>query len=156
MARRWLRDDNLAEDIVQEIFIQIWKSAERYDPDLSSERTWIATIARRRLIDVRRKQGSALPLQELQTDAIGLEDAGEAAAILDEEARAARGALSRLAPEQQRMVSLSVLDGLSHSQIAEHTGLPLGTVKTHVRSGLARLRGLLGAAGPRGGKGVRS
>lgn len=146
MARRWLRDDALAEDVVQEIFIQIWKSADRYDPKLSGERTWIATIARRRLIDVRRKQGSGLRTEELAVETTGLTNESSEHAMLHEEAVVARQALAKLKPEQQRLISLSIMDGLSHGQIATHTGLPLGTVKTHLRAGLERLRGLLGAS----------
>ena len=156
MARRWLRDDSLAEDVVQEVFIQIWKSAPRFDPKIASERTWIATIARRRLIDLRRRQGSAARTEELEDDIQGADKDGISHAIRDEQVQEARDALAKLRPEERRLISLSVLDGLSHSQIATHTGLPLGTVKTHVRTGLERLRGLLGVRKPDTRGGARS
>ena len=145
MARRMLRDPSLAEDAVQDIFIQVWESAARYDPGRASERVWIATIARRRLFDLLRRQGAAPKLELLESDSVGIADERAHFLALDEEAELARRALVKLKPEQQRLISLSIMDGLSHSQIASVTGLPLGTVKTHLRAGLLHLRELLGS-----------
>jgi len=147
MARRWLRDPAQAEDLVQEVFIQVWRSAASYDPTVASERTWIATITRRRMIDQRRKQAAAPVTEELELAAGGgtAEDALLESAILREEATVARLAMQQLKPDQRRLLVLSVFEGLSHGEISTRTNLPLGTVKTHLRAGLARLRSLLHA-----------
>lgn len=149
MVRRSLREDSLAEDAVQEIFIQVWKSANRFDVSKGSERTWITTLTRRRLIDLRRKQAVRGAVENLPDDVSGLPEDGLQRALLDEEAEEARLAMSQLKPEQQRLLSLSFLDGLSHAEISSQTGIPLGTVKTHLRTGLERLRVLLQSSGGR-------
>jgi RNA polymerase sigma factor (sigma-70 family) len=131
-----------AEDVVQEVFIQIWKNADRYDPERASEATYITTIARRRLIDQRRKLGRQPSHEELQEDA-GIPDDRLERVDLGDDARVAALAMAQLKPEQQKVLKLSIVDGLSHTQIAELTHLPLGTVKSHARRGLERVRALL-------------
>lgn len=131
-----------AEDLVQEIFIQVWKSAERYDPSISAEATFITTIARRRVIDHRRKVGRRPENEELQ-DIVGVEEQGLSQVELTDEARIAQEAIANLKPDQQRVLQLAIVDGLTHSQIAEVTQLPLGTVKSHARRGLERVRTML-------------
>jgi len=137
-----------ADDVVQEIFIDLWKSAGRFDAGTASEATFVAMIARRRLIDLRRRvqrrgEGSELP-EALESEGQSLEEAAE---IRDEAERAQR-ALDELRPEQRRVLKLAVYDGLSHQEIATATGMPLGTVKTHARRGLQRVRELLGVSAP--------
>ena len=144
VSLRVLHDPQLAEDVVQEVFIQVWKSAERFDPRRAAESTWIAAIARNRLVDQRRRAGSGPGIEVLEPDSATVADEGLRRADVRDEARVARTAFLRLAPEQQRLLSLSILDGLSHGQIAERTGIALGTVKSRLRSGLVRLRELLG------------
>lgn len=148
LARRLAPGSADAEDVVQEIFIDLWKSAERYDPGTASEPTFVAMIARRRLIDLRRRVGRRGESAELPE---GLEYEGEShdrrVETLDEAARA-QVAMAELRPEQQRVLKMAVYDGLSHQEIASATGMPLGTVKTHARRGLMRVRELLGASGP--------
>lgn len=163
MARRWFDDEGQVEDVVQEVFVQVWRSAHTYDPAVASERTWIATIARRRLIDHRRKLGSGPRIATFDA-APGGADApespspdepgaiGESAlqrATRREESRAALDALAKLDAAQRGLLVLSIVEGRSHGEIATLTGLPLGTVKTRLRAGLARLRTLLGAGGGR-------
>ena len=143
MARRWLHDDAQAEDTVQEIFIQVWKSAAGYDPKIASERTWIGTIARRRLIDQRRKLGAAPEVETLDVEEASEEDSGLSGVATGEEAQVALRAMEKLEPGQKRVLLLSIMEGLSHGQIAAKTGQPLGTVKTQLRTGLKRLRGML-------------
>ena len=143
LARRMSANLADAEDAVQEIFVELWRKAPRFDPRIASEATFVAMIARRRLIDLRRKlarHGEASELPEAL--AAPREDHAERAEIGDDAARARR-ALAELKPEQQRVLRLAVFDGLSHPQIASVTGLPLGTVKTHARRGLLRIRELL-------------
>lgn len=136
-----------ADDAVQEVFIDLWKSAERYDPAIASEKTFVATIARRRLIDRQRRAGRRPEEAELPPAEVLAADAGQRVEAPEIEARAelslAGRALARLRPEERRALLLNVYHGYSHSQIADRTGLPLGTVKTYVRRGLIRVRELL-------------
>lgn len=145
IARRFCPDRADAEDAVQEIFVSLWKSAHRYDPARASEAAFVATIARRRLIDRLRARGGreTVPLEERTADALQTPPNAEASADL---ARA-RAEIERLEPEPRRVIQLAVIEGYSHSQVAEATGLALGTVKSHVRRGLGRVRAALGTGG---------
>lgn len=152
LARRFCRSAEDAEDATQEIFVEVWKSAERYDAAQGSEVTFLMTIARRRLIDRARRQGRR-PTTEL------LEDAGTlpATAVVDrvevqDEVDRAQQALSQLRPEQREVLDLALGQGRTHQEISAAIGIPLGTVKSHARRGLMRLRELLGVtdAGPGG------
>jgi RNA polymerase sigma-70 factor (ECF subfamily) len=141
LARRFSANRHEAEDAVQDVFIELWRKAPRYDPTLSSELTFVAMIARRRLIDRGRRAGAARSSEELDeaTASQTAEADYERIDTSDEAVRAARE-LQRLKPEQQSVLKLSIFEGLSHQQIADKLKLPLGTVKTHVRRGLERVR----------------
>jgi len=136
---------NEAEDLVQEVFIQIWKQAERFDPELGSEATFITTIARRRLIDHRRKVGRRGEVAELSEEVPAEVPEVTDPLELSEEALVARQALDKLRPEQREVLRLALVEGRTHTEIAELTQLPLGTVKSHARRGLERVRRLLRA-----------
>ncbi len=139
LARRFCPTSSEAEDAAQEIFINLWRSASRFDPAVSSEPTFVSMIARRRLIDrARARQRRPDPAPLVESAAMPAPDPDAA----DEAARAGV-ALGALAPEQQRVLRLAIHQGLSHEQIAQATGLPLGTVKTNIRRGLIRVRELL-------------
>jgi RNA polymerase sigma-70 factor (ECF subfamily) len=144
LARRLCPRGEDPEDAVQEVFLALWKGAAQFDPEKGDESTFVAVVARRRLIDMRRRLARHAEPGELpeSVEAPG-ESHVERAEVVDDADRARR-ALAELRPEQQRVLSLSVYDGLSHQEISERTGLPLGTVKTHARRGLIRLRELLG------------
>lgn len=152
LSRRLLATASEAEDAVQEIFVEIWKSAHRYDPDIASESAFVAMIARRRLID-RQRKAARTPRHEALSDTreASLELPQASLARSDDAGRAAR-AFKELSPEQQRVLSLSIHHGLSHEKIATATGLPLGTVKTHARRGLIRLRELMNGPANGGAK----
>ncbi len=152
VARKLCRDVNAIEDLVQEIFIDVWKSAGRYDPAQASEATFIATIARRRVIDRRRRSARSREVESLEPvrTEMGAHDAGLEEVDVGDEASLARRALQRLGPEQRRVILMSVVDGLTHQEIAASTGLPLGTVKSHIRRGLDRAAQFLRA--PEGGE----
>lgn len=146
LARRLSADFADAEDAVQEVFIELWRNADRFDPTVASEATFVTTIARRRLIDRRRRRGRGL-----ETVPIGDEPLPDPAATSDEveireEAARVRQAMQQLRPEEQHVLRLSLEQGLSQGEIAAVAQLPLGTVKTHARRGLVRLRHLLGVA----------
>lgn len=143
LARRMTRNAADAEDAVQEIFLTLWKAAARYDASKGSEAVFVATIARRSLIDrlrQRQRRPVEVAIDEMEPDGLGASGSGETCA----EAERAAAALATLRPEQQQVISLAVVDGLSQSEIATRTGMPLGTVKTLMRRGLLLLRELLG------------
>ena len=143
LARRFSPDEQAAEDAVQDIFVQIWKNADRFNAEIASEKTFVAMIARRRLIDIsRRKSWPTSGQFDFETIGSREKSGLERAEIEDEAAKAAQ-LLSDLPDDQQKVIRLSIYDGLSHSKIAEHTGISLGTVKSHIRRGLMKLRSAL-------------
>jgi len=146
IARRFEGGGSDVDDAVQEIFLDLWKSAARFDPQIASESAFVAMIARRRLID-RRRTRDRRPTPAPIEDAPAIIDAASQPDTCAEAAQAAR-ALARLRPEQRTVLTLATCHGLSHNEIAEHTGMPLGTVKAHARRGLLSIRAaLLGDAG---------
>ena len=154
IVRRMVPSPADAEDAVQEVFVDVWKSAARFEPSKASEATFVAMVTRRRMIDrlraqERRPQTSPIP-EEMDFPSDDHEQI-EASA----EASLAMRALRQLKPEQREAVMLSVLHGMSHSEIAERTKLPLGTVKSFIRRGLATVRDSLTDA-PEAGKGASS
>ncbi len=146
LARRLGAGPADAEDAVQEIFIDLWKSAERFDPSIASETTFVAMIARRRLID-RGRRRMRRPESALIEETVTAPDAPPDRTEISEAAKVAEAAMAQLRPEQQRVLQLAIHHGCSHEQIAASTGLPLGTVKTHARRGLIRLRQALAESG---------
>lgn len=146
LAKRMTRDVGTIEELVQEVFVDIWRNAARFDPGLASESTFIATITRRRIID-RQRRASRNPTLELAEAAMPADESESDLAAVDErdEARRATRALDSLKPEQRRLILMAVVEGLTHQEIAESTGLPLGTVKSHIRRGLDRTAQLLRA-----------
>jgi RNA polymerase sigma-70 factor, ECF subfamily len=140
LARRLTRSRADAEDAVQEIFTDIWRSAARFDPAQGSEKVFVTTIARRRLIDRIRRVSSEPTMEPAEAlEQVAWSEPGSRGEICVEAERAAR-AVARLRPDQQQVLKLGILDGLSHSEIAVRTGLPLGTVKTYMRRGLIQVR----------------
>jgi RNA polymerase sigma-70 factor (ECF subfamily) len=146
LARRFLGNPSDAEDAVQDVFIELWKNASRYDPARSSEPTYITMIARRRLIDRKRRAGRTPVPQPLPDEPVGTPPKSDRIEIEDEAARAA-AALGELRVEEQRVIQMAVYQGLTHEEIAAKTGLPVGTVKTHIRRGLIRVRERLSGEG---------
>ncbi len=147
IARRFEAAD--AEDAVQEIFLDLWKSAARFDPQVASEAAFVAMIARRRLIDrrrmrMRRPTADQVLAGDSSDGMLALDPNPTATADTCAEAKQAARALEQLRPEQRQVLVLSTVQGLSHGEIAEHTGMPLGTVKAHARRGLLSIRAALG------------
>lgn len=140
LARRMLGDGPEAEDAVQDVFIELWKSAGRFDVRAGSESTFVVTVARRRLIDARRRKARRPAWDPIET--LTVEPAAETAepTLLDDAGLRALTALRGLPEEQRRLMEWALADGLSHSEIAGRTGTPLGTVKSLIRRGLARVR----------------
>ena len=146
MARRWSSDSADAEDAAQEIFVDLWQSASRYRPHAGNETTFVMMIARRRLIDRLRQRQTRSALLSLS------EDQGDFAApvhsnpaeVADEAAKAA-ACMEQLTEQTQKVLLLSIQSAASHSEIAKHLDLPLGSVKSFARRGLLMLRDCMGA-----------
>jgi RNA polymerase sigma factor (sigma-70 family) len=141
IARKQVGAD-AAEDLVQEIFIQIWSQAGRFDPTRASEATFLTMIARRRSIDFSRKVGRRPSTENLVVEIPAEQSELESIDLVDE-ARVAYEALVQLNPEQQEVLRLGIFEGLTHNEISGVTKLPLGTVKSHSRRGLERVRAIL-------------
>jgi len=144
IARKMLRSQEDAEDAVQEIFVDIWKNAARFDETKSSETTFIAMIARRRLIDKIRYSARRITADSLDDVLLEPFTRADKAMQVSVEAGQAAEAMRNLRPEQQQVLRLSIIEGMSHQEIADATGMPLGTVKTHARRGILQVREYLG------------
>lgn len=140
LARRFLFDHSELDDAVQDVFVALWQSAGRFDPKIAAEETFVAMVARRRLIDRRRRAQRRTQGQVDAELSVIPEDHGPPSPEISEQARRAVDLIRTLRPEQQTVLRMSLCHGLSHEQIARLTGTPLGTVKTHVRRGLIALR----------------
>lgn len=143
LARRMCPNNADAEDAVQEIFVEIWKNAERFDDSKSSETTFIAMIARRRLIDRLRKVTRQPDLDSIEDSVYELPEDSNRDILMSIEAKQAAKAMKNLRPEQRQAIYLSIVQGCSHQEIADALGLPLGTIKTHIRRGLIEVREIL-------------
>lgn len=144
IARKLLRNPDDAEDAVQEIFVDVWKNAGRYDETQSSETTFIAMIARRRVIDRIRHSTRRISADSLDDILYEPSTRTDKAMQMSVEANEAAEAMRTLRPEQQQVLRLSIIQGMSHQEISDATGMPLGTVKTHARRGLTQVREVLG------------
>ena len=140
LARRLSRTRADAEDAVQDIFTDLWRSAGRFDASFGSEKMFVAMIARRRLIDRLRRLKAEPPTVSDESLLAGVEDGGGDIAETTAEAEAASRALGQLRPEQRQVLEMSLLQGLSQAEIATALNLPLGTVKTFMRRGLIKVR----------------
>jgi RNA polymerase sigma-70 factor (ECF subfamily) len=151
LARRLSASPADAEDAVQEIFVDLWKNAKRFDPAIASDVTFVAMIARRRLIDRLRADGRRRDGRHADELSEHLVDPSGDRSELCAEAALAGRALAQLRPEQRDVLLLSTRQGMSHEEIATELGMPLGTVKAHARRGLARVRSILFGDGDDGG-----
>lgn len=142
MARRFSPSREDAEDAVQEIFTELWKSASRYDPSQSSEEAFVAMIAWRRLVDRLRAAKRQPPTESLGSD-VQSSAAADSGPTSSADSAALERALRQLRSEQRDVLVFATCQGLTHQQIAARMGLAVGTVKTHARRGLLRLRALL-------------
>lgn len=141
LARRLSRTLTDAEDAVQEIFVDLWRNADRFRAEIADESTFVATLARRRLIDRLRKSRRELDSQPLDESALQYAAPPQKPAVeLAEEGSRATACLEGLRNEERKVLELSIYHGLPQTLIAEVTGLPLGTVKTHSRRGLLQMR----------------
>ena len=146
LIRRVLRDRESAEEVLQEVFWQVWQDAAGFDPARGTPEAWLIMRAKTRAIDKlrsmrRRGQTFVAPLDERV--ARGPETRGEDPALAAEDRSLAQGALEQLPGPQRQAIELAFFEGLSHSEIAERLREPLGTIKTRVRLGMQKLRDAL-------------
>lgn len=143
LALRVLRDEALAEDAVQEAFLGVWRGAARFFPERAKASTWILTLVHRRAVDlVRREQRRrADPLPQVELD--GRERSAADSAWLRLERERVQAALRQLPDHQREAIELAYYGGFTQSELAERLGEPLGTIKSRMFTGLARLRELL-------------
>jgi RNA polymerase sigma factor (sigma-70 family) len=155
LARRLSPSMADAEDAVQEIFVDVWRNAERFRQEIAGEATFVAMLARRRLIDRLRKSRREVELQPIDEQALqyAAPPQPSSAELADDTSRAT-ACLEKLRSDERRVLELSIYHGLPQTQIAERIGLPLGTVKTHARRGLLQLRDCMNAQGQLRAKGV--
>jgi RNA polymerase sigma-70 factor (ECF subfamily) len=149
LALRILKDRGEAEDVLQEVFVRVWDRAESYDQALGTPAAWLVRIARNRAIDrVRARSVRAAIDVPASVDAASERAPGpdpERVASASEERRAVAAALETLAPEQRVLIERAFYEGLTHSELAAAFNLPLGTVKTRIRTGMQSLRARLAA-----------
>jgi RNA polymerase sigma-70 factor (ECF subfamily) len=146
LAMRMLKARSDAEDLLQEVFVQVWRQAQSYSVERGSPEAWIINIARSRAIDkirsIRRMQKSFVltddPAQAESSDNV------ESSAAESETRLAMNSALANLPDTQRKVLELAYFDGLTQSEIADRLAEPLGTVKTRMRSGIQKLREILG------------
>jgi RNA polymerase sigma-70 factor (ECF subfamily) len=149
LARRIVALAEDAEEVVQDVFSQVWRDAPRYDFARATVAGWIVMLARTRAIDrlrSRRARPDVNPVAAPEDASIAATSASpEALAISADDVRQVRSALEGLPENQRQLVDLAFFKGLTHTEIAETTGIPLGTVKTRLRTAMMALRGVLGS-----------
>ncbi len=145
VARRILGSESDAEDVLQDLWLQVWRQAERYSSGRGSVASWLVTIARTRALDRRRRAAA-----RSRAEALGAPAAAQGGATNDRTTAESlhlgeqvRKALAALEPKQRESLEIAYFEGLTQSEVAERLQIPLGTVKTWMRRGLARLRTLL-------------
>lgn len=146
LVRRVLVDAAQAEEVTQDVFLEAWQTAARFDPARGAAVAWLLTLAHRRAVD-RVRSAQAARERELRTGIrdldVPVDEVAEAAEIAVEHERVS-GALAELSPAQRECLALAYYGGCTQTEIAARLGLPLGTVKTRLRDGMIRLRELLG------------
>ncbi len=143
LALRVVRSEAMAEEVTQEVFLQVWRQASGFDAQRGSVKSWMATLAHRRAVDVVRRSQSARD-RELKVPADGPSADVAEMAILDDERDRVRAALGSLTDLQFQVIEMAYFGGLTYREVAERLDTPLATVKTRIRDGLTRLRSALG------------
>jgi RNA polymerase sigma-70 factor, ECF subfamily len=148
IARRVVRDPDQSEEVTQEVLVEVWRTAARFDPDRGAARSWVATMAHRRAVDRVRSEQAA----RARTEKVGIReqvrDHDEVSEQVERrlEYQQVREALSALTDLQREAVELAYFQGYTYRQVADLLDTPLGTVKTRMRDGLIRLRDALGVS----------
>ena len=143
LARRVLGNDQDAEEVLQEVFLQVWNQARRYDPSRSSVSTWLVLITRSRSIDrLRSRQVKDRTLQGLKQEnpSTHTSPEGPGSVLWSERRQRLNSEMSELPAEQRQILQLAFFKGMTQSEIAQSTGIPLGTVKTRTLLAMKKLR----------------
>ena len=137
VALRVLANATAAEDVVQEVFLQLWRNPQTFDAERGRLAPWLAVIARNRAIDHLRKRPAEADIDELPiSTGVDLESDAAQKFAVDK----VRGVLSSLPQDQRKALEMAFFEGMTHTEIAGKTGEPLGTIKTRIRTGLLALR----------------
>jgi RNA polymerase sigma-70 factor, ECF subfamily len=143
VALRVLKETGAAEDVLQEVLVQLWRKPDSFDASRGSLAAWLTVITRNRAIDRVRKRRPEVELEDIViAGGPDLSDAAERALMVEK----VRGVLMEMNPDQRKALELAYFEGLTHTEIAEKTGEPLGTIKTRIRSGLQQLRAKFGGS----------
>ncbi len=144
MALRIMRDPHSAEEVTGDVYFQVWRNAGRYDRSRGAVMAWLLTICRSRALDHLRRGDEADvhpdPHSLVTPDAGEADDSGESLLAGARDHRALHAALNELSPLQRQLVALAFFRGLSHQEISDHAKIPLGSVKSHIRKALKKLR----------------
>jgi RNA polymerase sigma-70 factor (ECF subfamily) len=143
LALRVVRSEALAEEVTQEVFLQVWRQSSGFDRGRGSAKTWIATLAHRRAVDAVRRSQSARDRESKVPADPPAADVAEAAIATDDRDRV-RAALAALTDLQLQVIEMAYFGGLTYREVAERLDTPLATVKTRIRDGLARMRAAMG------------
>jgi RNA polymerase sigma-70 factor (ECF subfamily) len=154
IALRVCEDQSQADDVAQEAFLDVWRTAARYESAKGSAQAWVVTIAHRRAVDRVRSETSRTRREAQSRALLPLIEFDEVAEAVEAESdrdrlRGCLGALSRI---QRESINLTFFDGLTHSQISTKLQVPLGTAKARLREGLGKLRGCMGAGSGTGAR----
>jgi RNA polymerase sigma-70 factor, ECF subfamily len=137
VALRVLANTTAAEDVVQEVFLQLWRNPQAFDAKRGRLAPWLAVIARNRAIDMLRKRPLEDDINEIPiSTGVNLEDESSQRLAVEK----VRGVLVQLPQDQRKALEMAFFEGMTHTEIAGKTGEPLGTVKTRIRTGLLALR----------------
>jgi len=145
LVLRLLRNHAMAEEVTQEVYLQVWQTAARFDPARGSAMSWLMTLAHRRAVDrIRSTEAENRRDTAHHQDSVEIEhDVTAASAEASIESERVRAALESLSPVQRSVLELAYFGGHTHTEIATMTGAPLGTTKTRIRDGLIHLRQLM-------------
>jgi RNA polymerase sigma-70 factor (ECF subfamily) len=149
LALRVLRDDALAEDAVQEAFLSLWRTASRFVPERGKASTWILTLVHRRAVDLvrREERRRTEQMDDGREPTAGTTGGADEEAWLGLQRERVQAALRQLPDQQREALELAYYGGFTQSELAERLGQPIGTIKSRMFAGLARLRELLGDPG---------
>jgi RNA polymerase sigma-70 factor, ECF subfamily len=155
LAYRMVTDQQVAEDLVQEVLLAVWRRAASYTPQLGTARSWLFSIMHHRTIDYLRRVRRRSILKQTKWEEVDLDERMAVPDVWNEAWRSVqselvRTALTQLSPEQQRVIELAYFQGWTHTEIAERLQLPLGTVKARIRLGLIHLKRILERIGVQG------
>lgn len=141
---RILSDREESEDVLQDVYVTIWRRADRFDPARASVAAWISTIARNRAIDRLRARGPLAKAEPIEALEIADDQPGADAKLAQvDDARRLEGCLAELDPRTRTVIRTAFFEGVTYEALARQMDAPLGTVKSWIRRGLARLKGCL-------------